>query len=231
VNRWGGKEASVPDMATSSPDTTLCPIGLVQRILGERWTLQILNEIFTARGRFDEMEAQLGVTSIMLNERLRKLVSEGLVERQLYNPRPARYEFVLTEKGRALFPVMAAIRDWGETWCKPDQRDPALEYRHVVCGEVAGYGPTCKGCGEAFDSHSVSVEFLPAYAAERALRQEAFRERRRRQAPSEAPSKVSLGPSPRPTLLRPAAKMALAGSRLSIAGRRLMVLSVDRNLD
>lgn len=177
-------------MATSSPDTTLCPIALVQRILGERWTLQILNEIFTARGRFDEMEAQLGVTSIMLNERLRKLVTEGLVERQLYNPRPARYEFVLTEKGRALFPIMTAVRDWGETWCKPGQRDPALEYRHNACGEIAGYGPTCRGCGEAFDSHSVSVEFLPAYAAERALRQEAFKERRHAKHPLKRPPKA-----------------------------------------
>jgi DNA-binding HxlR family transcriptional regulator len=176
-------------MATAQPDTTLCPIALVQRIIGERWTLQILNEIFTARGRFDEIEAQLGVTSIMLNERLRKLVAEGLIERQLYNPRPARYEFVLTEKGRALFPVMTAVRAWGEAWCKPDQQDPAVGFRHDNCGHIAGYGLLCEGCGEAFDSHSVEVEFLPAYAAERAARQDAFRERRHAKHPLKRPPK------------------------------------------
>lgn len=177
-------------MATLHSEPTLCPIALVQRILGERWSLQILNEIFTARGRFDEIEAQLGVTSIMLNARLRKLQAEGLIERKLYNPRPARYEFVLTEKGRALFPVMSAMRTWGETWCKTEDQEPALQFRHNSCGGIAGLGPDCQTCGEALDSQALGVEFLPAYAAERLGRADAFRDRRHAKHPLKRRPKV-----------------------------------------
>ncbi len=174
-------------MGTFQPDETLCPIARVQRIIGEKWTLQVLNEIFIARGRFDEIEAQLGITSIMLNDRLRKLQTEGLVERQLYNPRPARYEFVLTEKGRALFPLMAAVRAYGEAWCKPAEQEPALHYRHARCGEIAGFGPACATCGDPVDTVEVQIEFLPAYLAERSARQESFRQKRHLKHPLKRP--------------------------------------------
>ena len=177
-------------MATLHSDPTLCPIALVQRLLGERWTLQILNEIFTSRGRFDEIEAQLGITSIMLNERLRKLESEGLIVRQLYNPRPARYEFVLTERGMSLFPVMTALRSWGEAWCKPESDEVAVRYRHAACDGVAGYGASCESCGEAVALDSITVEFMPAYAAERAARQDAFRDKRHLKHPLKRPPKT-----------------------------------------
>ncbi|OXE36663.1 MAG: transcriptional regulator [Phenylobacterium zucineum] len=177
-------------MPIYQPEATLCPIGRVQRLLGERWTLQILNEIFIARGRFDEIEAQLGITPIMLNERLRKLQTEGLIERRLYNPSPARYEFVLTDKGRSLFPVMSVIRAWGEIWCKPDSQEPALQYRHNRCGGIAGQGPSCQACGEPVDDMTATVEFLPEYAAERAARQDAFHERRHIKRPLKRRPKI-----------------------------------------
>ena len=181
---------SAIDMAAPALDLTFCPIALVQRILGERWTLQILNEIFIARGRFDEIEAQLGITSIMLNERLRKLEAEGVILRRLYNPRPARYEFVLTEKGRALFPVMNTVRAFGEAWCKPDGQEEAVHYRHNACGGLAGLGPHCSTCGESTDHQTLTAEFLPAYAAERVLRQEAFKQKRHAKHPLKRPPKL-----------------------------------------
>ncbi len=165
-------------MAVSQPDVTLCPIAIVQHLLGERWTLQILNEIFIARGRFDEIEAQLGITSIMLNARLRKLEAEGVILRQLYNPSYGRFEFILTEKGRALVAVMGAIRAYGETWCKSADLEEAVHFHHIGCGGPAGLGSTCLTCSEPVDYSDLTVEILPAYAAERARRQEDFRQKR-----------------------------------------------------
>ncbi|MEI6439288.1 MAG: helix-turn-helix domain-containing protein [Alphaproteobacteria bacterium] len=177
-------------MSVSQTDETLCPIAMVQRLLGERWTLQILNEIFIARGRFDEIEAQLGVTSIMLNARLRKLEVEGVILRQLYNPSYGRYEFVLTEKGRALITVMAAVRAYGEAWCKSDGQEEAVRFHHMGCGGPAGLGSTCDTCGELTDYHGLTVEILPAYAAERARRQEGFRQKRYTKHPLKRPPKT-----------------------------------------
>lgn len=186
----GEVQESENDMSVSQTDETLCPIAMVQRLLGERWTLQILNEIFIARGRFDEIEAQLGVTSIMLNARLRKLEVEGVILRQLYNPSYGRYEFVLTEKGRALITVMAAVRAYGEAWCKSDGQEEAVRFHHMGCGGPAGLGSTCDTCGELTDYHGLTVEILPAYAAERARRQEGFRQKRYTKHPLKRPPKT-----------------------------------------
>ena len=143
-----------------------------------------------ARGRFDEIEAQLGVTSIMLNARLRKLEAEGVILRQLYNPSYGRYEFVLTEKGRALITVMAAVRAYGEAWCKSDGQEEAVRFHHMGCGGPAGLGSTCDTCGELTDYHGLTVEILPAYAAERARRQEGFRQKRYTKHPLKRPPKT-----------------------------------------
>ena len=163
---------------------------MVQRLLGERWTLQILNEIFIARGRFDEIEAQLGLTSIMLNTRLRKLEAEGVILRQLYNPSYGRFEFVLTEKGRALLTVMGAVRAYGEAWCKSVGQEEAVRFHHMGCGGPAGLGSTCDTCGELTDYHGLTVEILPGYAAERARRQEDFRQKRYTKHPLKRPPKT-----------------------------------------
>src|ERR1700752_864305 len=97
---------------------TLCPVARSTAIVGDRWTMLIIRELFTGCARFDEIQAQTGATAQMLAARLKRLEAEGLIERGGYSPRPVRHEYLLTRMGREFSPVIFALRAWGETWCK-----------------------------------------------------------------------------------------------------------------
>src|SRR5918994_7190663 len=100
-----------------------CSIARTLAFLGERWTVLILRELFVGRGRFDQMQAELGVATNVLSERLSTLLDEGIVERRRYSEHPARYEYRLTEKGRDLQPVMLELMRWGAR-PKPPPKGP-----------------------------------------------------------------------------------------------------------
>jgi DNA-binding HxlR family transcriptional regulator len=82
-------------------------------LLGERWTLAILRESFAGVRRFSELQRNLGIARNILAARLRTLVEEGVLERRRYRADPDRYDYVLTECGRALYPAIDAILRWG----------------------------------------------------------------------------------------------------------------------
>ena len=86
-----------------------CSIAKTLDVVGEWWTLLILRDAFRGTRRFDDFHASLGMARSVLTARLRKLTDEGILERRSYSDRPPRYEYLLTEKGRALFPVIAAL--------------------------------------------------------------------------------------------------------------------------
>jgi DNA-binding HxlR family transcriptional regulator len=87
-------------------------------VLGKRWTCLILKVLFEGPLRFNELAERLDrvVSDRMLSERLKELEVEGIVERRVYPETPVRVEYRLTEKGRALEPVIAAINEWGGRW-------------------------------------------------------------------------------------------------------------------
>jgi DNA-binding HxlR family transcriptional regulator len=84
-------------------------------VVGDRWTVLILRELFMRIHRFEEIQAQTGATPQMIAARLKKLEADGLAKRCVYNKRPLRHEYHLTEKGEAFYPVILALRAWGET--------------------------------------------------------------------------------------------------------------------
>ena len=94
--------------------------------------------------RFDEIQAQTEATPQMVTARLKKLEADGLVERRPYNQRPLRYEYHLTQKGKAFYPVVLALRAWGESWCKLPSESLAMHHTHNVCGQPAGLGPLAR---------------------------------------------------------------------------------------
>ncbi|WP_454840127.1 winged helix-turn-helix transcriptional regulator [Pseudomonas hormoni] len=159
---------------TSVPDT-LCPISRAEAIVGDRWTVLVLRELIMGSHRYDEIQAQTGGTPQMVAARLKSLEADGLVERRLYNERPPRYEYHLTEKGQAFYSVILALRAWGETWCKSPEEGLAVVYTHKTCGEPAGLGPLCQHCGELLRRDELISEQSEAYAAERHTRREAFK--------------------------------------------------------
>ncbi|MBX2856728.1 MAG: helix-turn-helix transcriptional regulator [Rhodobacteraceae bacterium] len=92
-----------------------CPVARTIDVIGERWTILILRDLLL-RGphRFQDLQISLdGIGPTTLSARLKGLEAKGLVERQLYSEHPPRAEYLLTEKGKSLGPVLAALRDWG----------------------------------------------------------------------------------------------------------------------
>lgn len=91
-----------------------CPIKRATDIFGDQWSFLILREFFLeGPRRFADLQDQLGLSPNTLSGRLKKLEQAGIVERRLYSDHPPRAEYVLTDKGRTLSPVMDALFDWG----------------------------------------------------------------------------------------------------------------------
>ena len=92
-----------------------CPVAQTLDVIGERWTLLILRDLFRQRAcRFQDFEASLpGIAPNTLSARLQWLESNGVVARRLYAQHPPRAEYFLTEKGRELGPVLSALKKWG----------------------------------------------------------------------------------------------------------------------
>ncbi|MFJ8731479.1 winged helix-turn-helix transcriptional regulator [Streptomyces bauhiniae] len=103
-----------------------CPLSKTVQHVGEWWTLLILHDAFDGYTRFDQFQESLGISSSMLTARLKTLVAEGLLERRPYQTQPVRHEYVLTELGRSLRPVVVALAAWGNSRLAPEQRSMIL---------------------------------------------------------------------------------------------------------
>ena len=95
-----------------------CAIADALEIVGDRWSLLVLREIGLGVRRFNDIQRHTGAPRDRLSDRLRKLETEGIIERRAYSEHPARYEYVLTEPGRALTSVLTALRKWGERYAR-----------------------------------------------------------------------------------------------------------------
>ena len=93
-----------------------CSIARALEIVGERWTLLIIRDVFLGIRRFDELQESLGVARNVLTDRLNRLVGEGVLERVPYSERPTRYEYRLTAKGRDLSVALSGLRQWGDRY-------------------------------------------------------------------------------------------------------------------
>jgi DNA-binding HxlR family transcriptional regulator len=111
-----------------------CSIGQSLEVIGEWWSLLIIRDAFLGVTRFDDFSERLGIARNVLNQRLSHLVDEGVFERVAYNDHPPRYDYVLTEQGRDLWPVVVALRQWGDRWRAPD--GPPLQLVHRECGHI-----------------------------------------------------------------------------------------------
>jgi DNA-binding HxlR family transcriptional regulator len=159
-------------------DRTLCPVARAVSVVGDRWTVLILRELFMRMHRFEEIQAQTGATPQMIAVRLKKLEADELVKRRVYNKRPLRHEYHLTEKGEAFYPVILALRAWGETQCKSPKEGRAVNYTHLTCGKSAGLGSVCESCGKPLRREDLIAEQAPKYRREREARWEAFKSSR-----------------------------------------------------
>lgn len=137
-----------------------CSVARTVAVIGDRWTLLILRDCFLRVRRFETFQARLGITRHLLAARLKKLVQFGVLERVAYQERPKRYDYRLTERGLALYPVIMAIVHWGDVHMSDERGRPML-HRHRGCGHLFDPVPTCSECGEPITAKDVVVEEGP----------------------------------------------------------------------
>jgi DNA-binding HxlR family transcriptional regulator len=92
-----------------------CPVARVTDVIGDRWSLLIVRDAFDGMRRFGEFQRSLGAARNILTDRLRKLVDAGIFDMRAASDGSAYQEYVLTPAGMALFPIMVALRQWGES--------------------------------------------------------------------------------------------------------------------
>jgi DNA-binding HxlR family transcriptional regulator len=104
---------------TSASRRSSCPIACTLDLVGDRWTLLIIRDLFLGRTRFRDFEASPeGIPTNVLSDRLERLLREDVVEQIPAADGTRRFAYQLTAKGKALGPLLAAVRDWGLAWEK-----------------------------------------------------------------------------------------------------------------
>lgn len=131
-----------------------CSVAQSLEIIGEWWTLLILRDCFLGVRRFDDFVARLGIARNVLTNRLDTLVEAGVLERRTYDEGRGRHDYVLTDMGRALWPVMTALRQWGDEWILGAGNEPVL-LEHKACDHRTTAVLTCDHCGDALDARAV----------------------------------------------------------------------------
>lgn len=100
--------------ANAKADVIRCPVASTLELLGDRWTLVVVRDLFLGKHRYGEFQdSPEGIPTNILAERLKRLESLGIVEKTPYQEHPVRHDYTLTPKGRELLPVVRALRDWG----------------------------------------------------------------------------------------------------------------------
>lgn len=103
-------------MKTKSFAGMRCSVAGALEIIGDRWTLLLLRDLGLGLSRYDEFRNSCGIPTTTLSKRLQSLEAHGVVERIRYSERPPRDEYRLTQKGRGLWTVTTALREWGDRW-------------------------------------------------------------------------------------------------------------------
>lgn len=134
-----------------------CPIARVTDLMGDWWTPIVMREAFLGSRRFAEFQKALSLSRGVLAQRLARLVEEGLLDRQLYNKHPPRYEYLLTQKGRAFYSVLAAMWRWGEDWLWEDGTKTPFELYDPTTSEPIRPQVVDENTGKPIDVRHVRV--------------------------------------------------------------------------
>ncbi|MFR9775198.1 winged helix-turn-helix transcriptional regulator [Micromonospora sp. MS34] len=133
-----------------------CTIARAMEILGERWTLVVLREVFNGVRRFDDMRVRTGIPRQVLTNRLAMLVEQGVLRREPYREPGSRvrHEYRLTDKGLDLWPVLVAVLGWGDRYLADPDGSP-LAVSHRDCGAEVRVALRCARGHELTDPRDV----------------------------------------------------------------------------
>jgi DNA-binding HxlR family transcriptional regulator len=130
-----------------------CSVAKALELVGERWTVLILREVFLGRRRFDEMADTLKIARNVLTARLQRLVEDGVLVKVAYQERPERFEYRLTEKGLDLWPVVVTLMHFGDRYYAP--AGPPIVLTHRDCGGTVDAHRICSSCGARLTARDV----------------------------------------------------------------------------
>jgi DNA-binding HxlR family transcriptional regulator len=136
-----------------------CSIARALEVIGERWTLLVLRDAFFGVTRFELWHRRLRIAPNVLAARLQTLVEADVLERRRYQKRPERFDYRLTERGEALFPVILGLLHWGDEHLA--ERGPPALPRHVACGGPIDPSARCGRCGARVRSEDVEWHWGP----------------------------------------------------------------------
>jgi len=135
-----------------------CPIAQTLERVGEWWTLLILRNAFSGMTRFDEFQQHLGIGTNVLSQRLRSLTEDEILTRTAAPDDGRAFEYRLTERGLALYPILIAMMEWGEKWV-PNPKGPRMKLVERGTGEpIAGI------CVHSADGRSLQPHEIAAVA-------------------------------------------------------------------
>jgi len=155
-----------------------CHIARALSVVGDRWTLLIMREIgLGGVRRFEEIQAQTGMSSQLLSARLKRMEEHRVIERKPYQSNPDRYEYHATLEGKELDAVLLALRGWGMRKEPSASSDPSIALADKISGApIDANWPFPKG--KPFTFAQVDVTLSEAFSLERAKRQRAFLSKR-----------------------------------------------------
>ncbi|TWE07874.1 winged helix-turn-helix transcriptional regulator [Rudaeicoccus suwonensis] len=167
----GGWDRSIPAAATRRrshsghrPDAV---IDQTMAMIGNRWSVALLGSVFLGATRFGQFEQQMGAPPTIVAERLRTFCDIGVLDKTPSAQRSDWTDYRLTEKGRAFFPVVASVLEWGQRWFRAPE-GPALRIVHRQCRRTFHPRLTCSVCQAGLRGHSVRTIPDPDDAAVRA---------------------------------------------------------------
>ena len=126
-------------------------------IIGDRWTSLVIAAAFFGMQRFDDIASSIGIATNILADRLKMLVDAGVLDRRPYQDRPIRYEYHLSDKGRALYANTIAMHEWADRWLIDKSKKPLL-LRHKSCDKTFQSELVCAECEQVLEPADVSYE-------------------------------------------------------------------------
>ncbi len=151
-------------------------VGRMLGLLGDEWTLLIAQQALLGVTRYGDFATRLPISHAVLSRRLAAMTADGLLVRSTYRDKPPRSEYLLTPRGRSLWPVLMSIWEWERRWV-PDHADALPGMHHLTCD--ADFAPllTCRACGETVTEKDVTATWGPSGSWPRSVPSESTRRR------------------------------------------------------
>lgn len=165
-----------PDQPTQLEADGTNALGKMLGLLGDEWTLLLIQQTFFGLSRYAQFKAALPISDSVLTARLRLLTTEGLLRRHLYQSNPVRAEYLITARGRSLWPFLIAIWDWERRWV-PMHADTLPRMVHNTCNQEFAPVVSCAACRRPVSADDITISWGPSGSWERSVPEGAQRRR------------------------------------------------------